>query len=88
MYIEEILVSGPREGAKQFGMHWCSLRIEGGGEELLNIDEWCHGRRGDTRHNPKVEAAPSALARMLDAGQASRARLSAAAVAHSIDIDF
>jgi hypothetical protein len=40
-----------------------------------------------TRQQPKViAAAPSALARGLDAGQASRARSAAAAAAHGIGI--
>jgi hypothetical protein len=51
------------------------------------MDRGCDNGRGDAAPVARRrEAAPSALARELDAGQPSRARLPAAAAAHSIGI--
>jgi hypothetical protein len=51
------------------------------------MDGGCDNGTGDVAPVARrYEAAPSALVRELDAGQSSRARLPAAAVAHSIGI--
>jgi hypothetical protein len=71
--IEEIVVSGLGEGAKQFGMHWCSLwkeRKKGGGKGTT--DEGVAICDGDSVAQSQDGCAVGA-ARQLDAGQPSRA---------------
>jgi hypothetical protein len=73
-------MSRPREGAQHFGVHWCSLRRK---QVLTGVVTMA---AATPRERPeRYRGGQLVLARELDAGQSSRARLPAAAVAaHSI----
>jgi hypothetical protein len=82
MGVDEVLMSGPSEGAQHFGVHRLLLQNE--------KQEWTGfvPRAAATlRKRPERKCGGrEMLARELDAGQSSRARLPAAVVAHSINI--
>jgi hypothetical protein len=80
MAVDQILMSRPCEGAQHFGVHRLLLQNE-------KQSGFVTMAAATPRKRPERNCGGrEMLARELDAGQSSRARLPAAGVAHSISI--